>query len=70
MTKRLAALTCLALTLFVAPGAAQQLTEQDRLTLQKHLQQTRQAFLESISGLSDAQWTYKAGPDRWSIAWA
>lgn len=68
MTKRLAALTCLALALFVAPAAAQQLTEQDRLTLQKHLQQTRQAFLESISGLSDAQWTYKAGPDRWSIA--
>ncbi len=68
MTKRLAALTCLALTLFVAPAAAQQLTEQDRLTLQKHLQQTRQAFLESISGLSDAQWTFKAGPDRWSIA--
>jgi hypothetical protein len=68
MTKRLAALTCLALALFVAPAAAQQLTEQDRLTLQKHLQQTRQAFLESISGLSDAQWTFKAGPDRWSIA--
>jgi hypothetical protein len=68
MTNRLAALTCLALTLFVAPAAAQQLTEQDRMTLQKHLQQTRQAFLESISGLSDAQWTYKAGPDRWSIA--
>ena len=68
MTKRLAALTCLALALFVVPAAAQQLTEQDRLTLQKHLQQTRQAFLESISGLSDAQWTYKAGPDRWSIA--
>jgi hypothetical protein len=68
MTKRLAALTCLALTLFVAPAAAQQLTEQERLTLQKHLQLTRQAFLESISGLSDAQWTFKAGPDRWSIA--
>ncbi len=68
MPNRLAALTCLALTLFVAPAAAQQLTEQDRMTLQKHLQQTRQAFLESISGLSDAQWTYKAGPDRWSIA--
>jgi hypothetical protein len=68
MTKRLAALTCLALTLFVAPAAAQQLTEQERLTLQKHLQLTRQAFLESISGLSDAQWTFKTGPDRWSIA--
>jgi uncharacterized damage-inducible protein DinB len=36
--------------------------------LVKHLQQTRQAFLDSLSGLSDAQWTFKAGPDRWSIA--
>lgn len=68
MTDRLAAFTCLALALFAAPAAAQQLSEQDRLTLQKHLHQTRQAFLDSISGLSDAQWTFKAGPDRWSIA--
>jgi hypothetical protein len=36
--------------------------------LLKHLQQTQQAFVASISGLSDAQWTFKAGPDRWSIA--
>ena len=34
----------------------------------KHLQQTRQAFLDSIADLSDAQWTFRAGPDRWSIA--
>lgn len=68
MTKRLVALTCLALTLVVASAPAQQLTEQERGSLLKHLQQTRQAFLDSISGLSDAQWTFKAGPDRWSIA--
>lgn len=34
----------------------------------KHLQQTRQAFLDSIADLSDAQWTFRAGPSRWSIA--
>lgn len=34
----------------------------------KHLQQTRQAFLDSITNLSDGQWTFRAGPDRWSIA--
>jgi uncharacterized damage-inducible protein DinB len=34
----------------------------------KYLGDTRQAFVESITGISDAQWTFKAGPDRWSIA--
>jgi len=68
MTKPLVALTVLACTLAVAPAYAQPLTEQERASLLKHLQQTRQAFLDSISGLSDAQWTFKAAPDRWSIA--
>ena len=68
MTKPLVALTVLACTLAVAPAYAQPLTEQERASLLKHLQQTRQAFIDSISGLSDAQWTFKAGPDRWSIA--
>ena len=70
MLKRmpLVALAVLALTLSVAPAFAQPLTQQERDSLLKHLQQTRQAFLDSISGLSDAQWTFKAGPDRWSIA--
>ena len=68
MTKRLAALTVLGVTLSVLPVSAQPLTRQERDSLVQHLEQTRQAFLQSISGLSDAQWTFKAGPDRWSIA--
>jgi hypothetical protein len=70
MTTQLAALSCFALIfmLVAAPAAAQPLTEQERGLVLKHLQQTRQAFLDSISGLSDAQWTFKAAPDRWSIA--
>ena len=67
-TTPLVALTVLAFTLSVVPAFAQPLTQQERDSLLKHLQQTRQAFLDSISGLSDAQWTFKAGPDRWSIA--
>jgi hypothetical protein len=51
-----------------APAHAQPLTAQERDVLLKQLQQTCQAFLDSISGLSDAQWSFKAGPDRWSIA--
>jgi uncharacterized damage-inducible protein DinB len=68
MTKSLVALTVLALSLSAVPADAQPLTQQERDSLLKHLQQTRQSFLESISGLSDAQWTFKTGPDRWSIA--
>src|SRR5687767_7553058 len=68
MTMRLLTLTALACTLSLAPASAQPLTQQERDSLLEHLQQTRQAFLDSISGVSDAQWTFKAGPDRWSIA--
>jgi hypothetical protein len=68
MIKQLAALTLFSVALSVSPADAQPLTQQERDSLVKHLQQTRQAFLDSIAGLSEAQWTYKAGPDRWSIA--
>ena len=68
MTTRLLTLTALACTLSFVPANAQSLTQQERDSLLKHLQQTRQAFLDSISGVSPAQWTFKAGPDRWSIA--
>lgn len=67
-TARLITLSLAALMLSLAPASAQPLTQQDRDTLLKHLDQTRQAFLASIAGVSEAQWTFKAGPDRWSIA--
>jgi len=65
-----AVLASIAFWLVLAPGVAavQPLTQPERDALLKHLEQTRQAFLDSIGGLSDAQWTFKAGPDRWSIA--
>ena len=65
---RLVLLSAAAIILSLAPAAAQPLTQQDRDTLVKHLEQTRQAFLASIAGVSEAQWKFKAGPDRWSIA--
>ena len=40
----------------------------DRAAAIKHLESTRAAFLKSIEGVTEAQWSYKAGPDRWSIA--
>jgi hypothetical protein len=65
---RLVVLSVVALALSLAPAGAQTLTQQERDTLLKHLDQTRQAFLASISGVSEAQWKFKAAPDRWSIA--
>src|SRR5687767_6626707 len=67
-TTRLVPLTVFALTLSLAPVSAQTLTAQQRDSLLKHLEQTRQAFLDSIAGLSEAQWTFRGGQDRWSIA--
>ena len=67
-TNRVIALAVLAFSLSVVHAFAQPLTQPQRDSLLKHLQQTRQAFLDSIVDLSDPQWTFRAGPDRWSIA--
>jgi DinB family protein len=65
---RLLILACLT-ALAVPQGVAQeQLSQKDRDAGVKYLEETRAKFLASIDGLSDAQWTFKAGPDRWSIA--
>jgi DinB superfamily len=47
---------------------AGEVTKADRDTLVAHLKKTEAAFLKSIDGVSDAQWTWKAAPDRWSVA--
>jgi hypothetical protein len=44
------------------------LSKQDRDFAIKYLKETKQDFLKSVKGLSDAQWNYKPAPDRWSVA--
>lgn len=61
-------LVFVALLMVASPAAAQQMTQQDRDAAVKYLQETRQKFLKSIDGVSEEQWKFKAGPDRWSIA--
>jgi uncharacterized damage-inducible protein DinB len=61
----LACLTALALP---QAAAQEQLSQKDRDAAVKYLEDTRAKFLASIDGVSDAQWTFKPGPDRWSIA--
>jgi hypothetical protein len=68
MTPPPLALAALLVTLPLVSAYGQRLTQPERDSLLKHLQQTRQAFLEATSDLSDAQWTFRAAADRWSIA--
>ena len=58
----------LSATLVPVQATATELPAKDREFAVKYLEDTRQKFLASIDGVNDAQWTFKAAPDRWSIA--
>ena len=62
----LAALT--GAVVFSSSLLAGDVTKADRDMLVDHLKRTEAAFLKSIDGVSDAQWTWKSAPDRWSVA--
>jgi DinB family protein len=61
-----------AIVVFVCAGAsavrAQEVTQAEKERAIQYLESTKKGVLESVKGLSDAQWNFKAGPDRWSIA--
>lgn len=54
--------------LTLATAFAEPLTQGERDRAMSHFHATRKMFLDSIAGLSDAQWTFKESPERWSIA--
>jgi hypothetical protein len=47
---------------------ANPLNEVDRARLLNELDASRKRVVSSLAGVSQAQWTFKAGPARWSIA--
>jgi hypothetical protein len=65
--KKISLLFC-ALALFAAAASAQELSQADRDNGVQYLEQTRDAVVASVSGLSDAQLHFKSAPDRWSVA--
>ena len=67
MTKWLALFLMAILTATMA-DSGQTLTRSEREKGVAELEGSRQAFLDATKGLSAAQWSFKAGPDRWSIA--
>jgi hypothetical protein len=54
--------------LALAAAFAEPLTQSDRDKAMSHFHATRKVFLDSVAGLSDAQWNFKPAPERWSIA--
>ena len=51
-----------------APAFTQSLTREERERAIADLQATRKLFLESVTGLSEAQWNFKPAPEVWSVA--
>ncbi len=58
----------IALLCAVAPAFPQRLTQAERELAINDLQATRKLFLDSVAGLSEAQWNFKPAPDVWSVA--
>jgi len=56
------------LTLAVAPLFAATLTQADRDRAIAELTASRQQFLDSVAGLSPAQWNFKPDEKTWSVA--
>jgi uncharacterized damage-inducible protein DinB len=48
--------------------SAQELTQAEKDHALQYLESTKQEVLDATKGLSEAQWNFKPGPDRWSCA--
>ena len=61
-------ITTLAL-LILAPAmpSGAEISKRDRDAVVKYLSTTRDQVIAETEKLSDAQWNFKAGPDRWSV---
>lgn len=60
---------CLLLSLVsLVPGFAQTLTQGERDRALSELYASRKQFLDSVAGLTEAQWSFKPAPNVWSIA--
>src|SRR5579883_1662201 len=66
MFKRLAIVLSASAALAAAADGA--MTAAERSYLLEQLETSKKEMLASIEGLTDAQWKFKAGPDRWSVA--
>jgi DinB superfamily len=63
------AASILALTIpALAQTADPKMTKGERAELIELLNKSEKEFLQAVEGLSQQQWSFKPGPDRWSVA--
>jgi hypothetical protein len=68
-TKSLAGvMSALLLMAGAATASAQEVTPAEKDKALQYLETTKKNVLEATKGLSEAQWNFKAAPDRWSVA--
>ena len=60
-----AAAVCLAVNAFAQTAAP--ISDKDRAALVEYLKTTRDQVLAESATLTEAQWTFKTAPDRWSV---
>jgi len=70
---RLFAAVAAAVLVLPVPAAAQtssdpKMTRAERAELVELLNKSEKEFLQAVEGLTDEQWAFKPGPDRWSVA--
>jgi DinB family protein len=69
MRRRWVVVTMGAVLGITAMGAqAQDASPADKEKALAYLESTKKGVLETTKGLSEAQWNFKAAPDRWSVA--
>jgi len=66
--KRVLALCVACLFCSVLVAGEPTLTREDRAKAVKFLRDSEKELMDSVAKLSPAQWNYKPGPDRWSVA--
>src|SRR6266566_5718095 len=59
---------CTGLALVGATVRAQETTQADKDKALAYLESTKKGVLDATKGLSEAQWNFKAAPERWSVA--
>jgi hypothetical protein len=68
-TKSLAGtLVALLLVTGATAASAQEVTQAEKDRALQYLESTKKNVIEATKGLSEAQWNFKPGPDRWSVA--
>jgi len=56
------------LMVMATAASVQELTQAEKEGALAYLESTKEKVVAATKGLSEAQWNFKAGPDRWSVA--